>query len=121
MLSDTLIYALAAIGALVVIAVTLAALYVAILLAPVLAERALGWCAMQVFKLGGGRPKSHEEGFRRARPPYDRIVLELHWLRGVCKLVQKKLGVVNYVGNPAERPDMDAFYERREETRGDTA
>lgn len=117
MISDTLIHILAAIGGIVVIIVVSIGLYFVILVTPLLVERVLKWAGKVVFHAGGGRTHEHEDGERWPNPPYDRIWIELRWLQGVAQLAQKKLGVVNWVGNPAERPDMNAFYEAREEAR----
>lgn len=115
MIPDPLLYGLAVLGAGVVLAVAAVLLYIVVLALPVLAERVLVWAAGIAFRAGGGRPHDHDDGDRWPDPPYDRIWVELRWLSRVARLLQKKVGIVNWVGNPAERPDMESFYESREE------
>lgn len=114
MISDTTLYALAAIGAIVVAIVLVVVLYIGIGILLMLVERAFERAAKFVFFAAGGRAGEEDKPDRAPKPPADRVWIELRWLASVSRWVQTKLGYVNYV-NPGERPDIERLHEVREE------
>lgn len=109
-------YALAAIGALVV-------LYVAVKLIAALAGLALLGAVGAfdrvsgfAFSRGGGRTYEHEAGERHPTAPWDRVYIEALWLKQVCGWIAFRLGLIRWRHSRPERPDIERLHELREES-----
>lgn len=116
MIPDWLLYVLAVIGAVVVIAVVLYAGLLVFGLVLLAVEWLFDRMASVAFHVGGGRGREHEGGHRHPKPPLDRAWIEALWLKRWVRWLIRELGYSKWNNTTKpDRPDIERLHELRKE------
>lgn len=118
---DWAIWALAAIGAVVVAYVVGVVVWILAGIPFALLRRLFGWLATRAYFAGGGRTNDHSEGERLPGPPYDRIWVEFRYLGHLAGWAYHKTGATSWRKSFPERPDLDALQDARDDAEVDQA
>lgn len=107
------------IGAIVVALFAIVAAYILVGVTLIGVERGFSKLATVAFNYGGGSTDGFYDEWTHPRPPWDRLWVELNWIKKCVERLQAALGMTycKYDGLPP-RPDIGRLHEVREDEHG---